>query len=137
MGAHAAPARHRRALTRGRGSSEDRRTMSWALPASLAFVYGLYAGFLERGDGPTHWGDFWFGLVSAVVFGLLAYALGRYQRALPRELRALAYGVFAGGSIGFLHSTAGGYSVLSSSVLGLIVGGSMFVAAFYVFYTHE
>ncbi|MCH0542155.1 hypothetical protein I3F58_21890 [Streptomyces sp. MUM 203J] len=135
MGAHAAPARHRRALPRG--TADDRHTMSWALPAGLAFVYGLYAGFLERGDGPTHWGDFWFGLVSGVVFGVLAYTLGRYQRALPRELRALAYGVLGGGSIGFLHSTAGGYSVLSSSVLGLIVGAAIGGAAFYAFYVHE
>ncbi|WP_254711605.1 hypothetical protein [Streptomyces sp. TRM64462] len=134
MGAHAAPARHRRARTRG---SAGGSTLSWALPASLAFVYGLYAGFLDRGDGPTDWGNVVFGLVSGVVFGALAYGLGRVQRSLPRELRGIAYGALTGVGVGWLHSAAGGFSVLSSSFIGLIVGASMFCAAFYVFYTHE
>ncbi|GAA4911699.1 hypothetical protein ACFPM3_10275 [Streptomyces coeruleoprunus] len=134
MGAHAAPARPRRPLARGR--TEERHTLRWALPASLGFLYGLYAAFIKRGDGPTTWGQVWFGLVCAIVFGALCYLLGRTQKALPRELRGMAYGALTGIGIGFLYSLTGG-SVLSGTVLGLIVGAAMFCAAFYVFYTRE
>ncbi|CAL9472431.1 hypothetical protein [Streptomyces sp. enrichment culture] len=148
MGAHAAPARHRRGrrprpgtdtgpAAGGPGTGADRRTtLSWAIPAALAAVYALYAGFLHRGEGPTDWGDVVFGLVAGLVFGTLCYALGRGQRALPRETRAFAYGALGGIAIGLLRSLAGG-SLLTSAVIGLIVGAAIGVAAFYVFYTHE
>ncbi|WP_149183571.1 hypothetical protein [Streptomyces sp. TRM49041] len=136
MGAHAAPARHRRAARRFRDRTEDRHTLRWALPTTLGFLYGLYAGFLDRGEGPTNWGNVVFGLVSGVVFGLLSYGIGRTQRAMPRELRGLAYGALTGIGVGFLHSVSGA-TVLGSSVIGLLVGASMFCAAFYFFYTRE
>lgn len=146
MGAHAAPARHRRrrprpgtdtgATAATTGHTRRTTTLSWALPAALAFVYALYAGFLHRGEGPTDWGDVLFGLVAGVVFGALCYALGRRQRTLPRETRAMAYGALGGVAIGLLRSLAGG-SLLTSAVVGLIVGAAIGAAAFYVFYTHE
>ncbi|MEV5442338.1 hypothetical protein AB0N23_07295 [Streptomyces sp. NPDC052644] len=147
MGAHAAPARHRRSRRPRPGTDHGataattahRRgttTLSWALPAALALVYALYAGFLHRGEGPTDWGDVLFGLVAGAVFGALCHALGRRQRALPRETRAFAYGALGGVAIGLLRSLAGG-SLLTSAVIGLIVGAAIGVAAFYVFYTHE
>ncbi|WP_228976013.1 hypothetical protein [Streptomyces sp. DH12] len=136
MGAHAAPARHRRSRTRPPGGAADRHPLRRALPAALAVVYGLYAGFLHRGDGPTDWGDVLFALAAAVVFGALCLGLARVQRRLPREARGLAYGALGGTAIGFLYSVSGG-SLLASAVLGLIVGAAFFCAAFYVFYTHE
>ncbi|OII66410.1 MULTISPECIES: hypothetical protein [unclassified Streptomyces] len=132
MGAHAAPARHRRA----RRLTEGRNTLRWALPATLGFFYGLYAGFLHRGAGPTDWGDVAYGLVSGLVFGVLCFVLGLYQRALPRELRGAAYGALAGVGIGWLFNLSGG-SVLASSGLGLGVGAAVGLAAFYLLYTHE
>ncbi|WP_411574086.1 hypothetical protein [Streptomyces fradiae] len=142
MGAHAAPARHRRPRSRprtGRGADRGaarRTTLSWAIPAALGAVYALYAGFLDRGASPTNWGDVVFGLVSGLVFGALCYGLGRVQRRLPREMRGAAYGALGGIAIGFLHNVSGA-SVLSSSVIGLLVGAGIGASAFYLFYTHE
>ncbi|MFF8384224.1 hypothetical protein [Streptomyces kanasensis] len=136
MGAHAAPARHRRSRPRPPGRTADRHPLRRALPAALAVVYGLYAGFLHRRDGPTDWGDVLFGLVCAVVFGVLCLGLARAQGSLPRETRGLAYGALGGIGVGFLYSASGG-TLLASAVLGLLVGAAVFCAAFYVFYTHE
>lgn len=67
---------------------------------------------------------------------MLCFGLGRIQNRLPRELRAAAYGVLTGGSIGFLYSLSGA-SVLSASVLGLILGAGGLLASYYYFYTRE
>lgn len=136
MGSHAAPAWHRRALRRRGRTTEERHTLRWALPLGLGAFYALYAGFLFRSAGPTSWADVLFGLVSGVVFGALAYVLGRTQRALPRELRGIAYGALAGIGVGFLHNVSGA-TVLASSGMGLMVGGAVGCVAFYLFYTHE
>lgn len=106
------------------------------LPAVLGIAYGLYASTVSRHGGALTWGQFWLGLVSAILLGGGVYALRTYGRALPREARAGAWGVLAGGAIGFLFSLSGA-SVLSASVLGLIVGAGVAAAMFYLYYTHE
>lgn len=138
MGAHAAPVRHRRGTRPRADTAAARRgtALGRTLPAALALVYALYAGFLVRGDGPTTWGHVLFGLVSGLVFGSLCHTLGRVRHALPREARGLAYGALGGIATGFLYSVSGG-TLLGSAVLGLTVGAAVFCAAFYVFYTHE
>ncbi|MFJ5710060.1 MULTISPECIES: hypothetical protein [unclassified Streptomyces] len=106
------------------------------LPAVIGIAYGLYASTVSRHGGALTWGQLWLGLISALLLAGGVYALRTYGRALPRELRAAAWGALAGGAIGFLYSLSGS-SVLSASVLGLIVAAGVGGGAFYLFYTHE
>lgn len=135
MAAHVTlPGRHRRTRDRASGRTRGR---GWIVPAVLGVIYGFYAQFVERdGEGPVTGGQALLGVVSAVVFGGLCYLVGRTRQALPRELRATAFGSVAGLGIGFLYSLTGA-SVLTSTVMGLIVGAGVGLGAFYVFYTHE
>ncbi|MFJ3904339.1 hypothetical protein [Streptomyces sp. NPDC090025] len=125
MAAHAA-IRPRRGLS----------TNGWGLPVTIGIAYGLYAPVIARRGGPLSWGQLWLGLVSAVVLAVAIHTLRTRGRALPRELRAGAWAVLAGGATGFLFSLSD-HSVFSSSMLGAIVGAGTFAATFYLFYTHE
>ncbi|MFC8532715.1 hypothetical protein ACFUJY_01960 [Streptomyces sp. NPDC057249] len=122
-GRHATPARHRPVL-------------SWAIPAALGLIMGCYATAIVRGGGVLTGTRLALGLVSGAVLAVLCFGLGRMQNRLPRELRAAAYGVLTGGSIGFLYSLSGA-SILSASVIGLILGLGGLLAAYYYFYTRE
>ncbi|MCT9092737.1 hypothetical protein N4G70_28280 [Streptomyces sp. ASQP_92] len=107
-----------------------------ATPVVLGVVYGLYAAQIQRGGGVLTGGQIVLGVVSGVAVMVLGLCLLRFQSALPRELRAAAYGTLFGGAMGFLYSLAD-HSVLRSSGIGAVFGGGMFLVAFYVFYTHE
>ncbi|MFC9394036.1 MULTISPECIES: hypothetical protein [unclassified Streptomyces] len=111
-------------------------THGWAVPATIGILYGLYAPVIVRDGGALSWGQFWLGLISAVVVAVGMYALRRYGHVLPRELRGAAWGAYAGIAIGFLYSLSGA-SIYSSVLLGLIVGAIAGGSAFYLFYTHE
>ncbi|MEU4076151.1 hypothetical protein DEJ45_18760 [Streptomyces venezuelae] len=111
-------------------------THGLATPIVIGVLYGLYAATVARHGGPTTLGQLWLGLVSAVVLAGGIYVLRRFGRALPRELRALAWGSLTGIAVGFLFSLSGA-SVLSSSGLGLAFAGVNVAAAYYLFYTHE
>ncbi|WP_369145208.1 hypothetical protein [Streptomyces sp. R44] len=125
MAAHAAAPTRRRISTHG-----------WGLPVTVGVLYGLYAEVNARGGGALSWGQFWLGLVSAIVLAVALYALRRYGHTLPREARGAAWGALCGIAVGFLYSLTGA-SIYSSTVLGLVVGGVSGGAAFYLFYTHE
>ncbi|MEU5214937.1 hypothetical protein AB0G79_01885 [Streptomyces sp. NPDC020807] len=130
MAAHAAVPVRRRA------SSTGATTPGWALPATLGVVYGWWTAFVAKSGAPVSWGQFWLGLISAVVLAGAVYGLRKVGRTLPRELHAAAWGALAGIAIGFLYSLSD-VSILSATVLGLIVGGGVGAAAFYLYYTHE
>ncbi|MFB7515516.1 hypothetical protein [Streptomyces sp. NPDC056144] len=129
MAAHAAiPARGR--------TSRTGATHGWALPATLGVIYGWWTAFVAKSGAPVSWGQFWLGLISAIVLAGAVYGLRSVGRALPRELHAAAWGALAGIAIGFLYSLSD-VSILSATLLGLIVGGAVAAAAFYLYYTHE
>ncbi|MER5306822.1 hypothetical protein ABT034_03335 [Streptomyces sp. NPDC002773] len=125
MAAHAAVPARRQFSTHG-----------WGFPVTVGVLYGLYASTVARHGGDTTLGQLWLGLVSAVVLAVGIHTLHRYGRALPRELRAVAWGSLTGIAVGFLFSLSGA-SVLSSSGLGLAAAGVNAAAAYYAFYTHE
>ncbi|MFF5334577.1 hypothetical protein [Streptomyces sp. OfavH-34-F] len=137
-------ASHASAQTRGRhasprtrpGTTRHRPVMSWAVPATLGLILGCYATAIVRGGGVLTGTRLALGLVSGAVLAVLCFGLGRIQNRLPRELRAAAYGVLAGGSIGFLYSLSGA-SILAASALGVFVGLGGLLAAYYYFYTRE
>ncbi|MFJ8073625.1 hypothetical protein ACIQ7Q_06685 [Streptomyces sp. NPDC096176] len=112
--------------------------LSWAVPVTLALTFGIWAAFIQRVEdgGVATWGQWVLGVITAVVIGALAFGLGRIQHSLPRELRALAYGVLAAAIVGFLSSLADG-SVMRSAGIGVAVGAGVGAMAFYAFYTHE
>jgi hypothetical protein len=125
MAAHAAvPARHHHS------------SLGWALPVALGVIYGFYAAFIERDGGAPTGGNVLLGVVAGVVFAALAFALARAQYALPREMRALAYGALFAAAVGFLVSL-GGSSVLRAAGLGVAAGILPAVVSFYIFYTRE
>ncbi|MFF4181861.1 hypothetical protein ACFYZ9_01610 [Streptomyces sp. NPDC001691] len=107
-----------------------------AVPVVLGVAYGIYAAVIQRGGGALTGGQIVLGVVSGLVLMALGMGLLSIQSALPRELRAAAYGTLFGSGMGFLYSLAG-HSVFRSSGIGAIFGGAMFLVSFYVFYTHE
>ncbi|WP_406452064.1 hypothetical protein OG782_17685 [Streptomyces sp. NBC_00876] len=130
-------AAHASVQARGMRARAQRPSMlSWAVPVTLGVILGWYATSIVRGGGVLTGTQLALGLISGAVLAALCFVLGRMQNRLPRELRAAAYGALFGGSVGFLYSLSG-KSVLAASVLGLLTGAGMLIAAFYVFYTHE
>ncbi|GAA3373478.1 hypothetical protein GCM10020367_33540 [Streptomyces sannanensis] len=132
MGAHAAlpAARARRAPAIS--------TASWAVPLTIGVLYGFYVAFIARVTSGGHitTGKAVLGIVSGLVMAVLCFLLGRYQRSMKREMRAVAYGALCGVSTGFLFSLTG-HSVLRSSSMGFVLGLGLFLVMFYYFYTHE
>jgi hypothetical protein len=121
----AVPARRRPSVTPLAG---------WSL--LLGIVYGSFAQAIARSGGPATFGQLWLALVSGAGFAVLFYLLGRFRKSLMRELRALAYGVLVGGSIGFLYSQTQ-HSVLLSGGIGLAFGASTVIVTFYWFFASE
>ncbi|QGV79519.1 hypothetical protein [Streptomyces ficellus] len=136
MAAHVTlPGRHRR--TGERATRPHVHRSGLAVLAVCAVLYGLYAEVVVRhGDGPFTGGQAVLAVVSMVGFGLLWFAFLLFRRALPRELRAAAFGLLVGISVGFLYSLSGN-SVLTVAVVSLVVAAGSALAAFYVYYTHE
>ncbi|THA36453.1 hypothetical protein E6R18_00025 [Streptomyces sp. A1277] len=132
MAAHASV----QARGRRRAPARHHSALSWAVPVTLGVIFGCYATAIVRSGGVLTGPLLALGLVSGAVLAVLCFGLGRIQDRLPRELRAAAYGVLAGGSIGFLYSLSGA-SILRASVIGLIIGLGALLAAFYHFYTRE
>ncbi|HET6857861.1 MAG TPA: hypothetical protein VFH94_12325 [Streptomyces sp.] len=137
MAAHAAmPGRSGRPGRSGPAVRARRLPMGLAVPLVLGVLYGIYAAFMAR-DGSTLTG---WNVLLGVVCGLVVTALGvllvRNQGALPREVRAGAYGALFGVAMGFLHSL-GDPSILRSVAMGAALGAAMAAASFYVFYTRE
>lgn len=132
MAAHASV----QARGRRRAPARHHPVRSWAVPVTLGVILGCYATAIVRGGGVLTGTRLALGLVSGAVLAVLCFGLGRIQNRLPRELRAAAYGVLAGGSVGFLYSLSGA-SILAASIIGLIIGLSGLLAAFYYFYTRE
>ncbi|MER5982575.1 hypothetical protein [Streptomyces sp. NPDC001787] len=122
--------------SRVRARARHHSPLAWALPLTLGVIFGFYAAFIRRDGGPSTGGQVVLGLVSGAALAALCFVLGRIQHALPRELRAAAYGGLTACAIGFLVSLTD-TSVLRSTVLGLVVGAVMLCASFYVFYTRE
>src|SRR5262245_50476372 len=107
------------------------------VPLLLGVATGLYAAWLDSNNQPADSGrTAVIGGVSGAVAAVACYILGRVQAALPRELRAAAYGVVCGCALGYLFSLSG-WTVLKASVGGLVAGLATAATSFYVFYTHE
>ena len=133
MAAHAAMPHRRR-----RSSERQHHSPAWALPVILGVVLGIWAAFIKRAEneGVATGGQWILGVITAVVLAALFFALMRVQHALPRELRALAYGALSGATVGFLTSLAGG-SVLRAAGIGVAVGAGVAAMTFYFYYTRE
>ncbi|MET7857921.1 hypothetical protein ABZS81_11955 [Streptomyces sp. NPDC005318] len=111
-------------------------TLSWAMPVTLGVIAGWWATSIVRGGGVLTGTQLALGLISGAVLAALCFALGRVQKRLPVEAKAVAYGTLFGGTVGFLYSLSG-KSVLAASVVGLVTGAGMLVSAFYAFYVRE
>lgn len=107
-----------------------------AVPVTLGILYGVWAPFIQRHGGPLNALQIALGLISGLALAGLVFVLMRLPRTIEPELRAAAFGVVAGMSVGFLHSLTYA-SVLRSSGIGLAVGGATAIAVFYYFHTRE
>lgn len=133
---HARPSRLSRlpGLSGGRKLPVPLRTI--AVPVTLGILYGVWAPFIQRHGSPLNALQITLGVVSGLVLAILVFLLMRLPTTLEPELRAVAFGVVAGVSVGFLHSLTYA-SVLRSSGIGLTVGGAAAIATFYFFHTRE
>jgi hypothetical protein len=125
MNAHAAapvPRQHRRP--------------AGTVPLLLGVAVGLYAVFLEHTQGAPAGRAWLVGLITCAVTAVICYAVGRVQDGLMREVRAATYGAVFGGAMGYLLSLSG-WTILKASLVGLVLGMSMVVVSFYLFYTHQ
>ncbi|MFJ4920361.1 hypothetical protein [Streptomyces sp. NPDC088725] len=127
----AAPARHR-----ARRPGHHVSPFAPALSIFLGICYGAYTSFLARGGGAATYGQLALALISGLGLAVLVFVLTRFQRVLPRELRAAAYGVLIGGAVGFLHALTGA-SIYRSCGIGLGVGIGAVLISFYWFYMRE
>ncbi|EST26144.1 hypothetical protein M877_19595 [Streptomyces niveus NCIMB 11891] len=107
-----------------------------AVPVTLGILYGVWAPFIQRHGNPLNALQITLGVVSGLVLAILVFLLMRMPTTIQPELRATAFGVVAGVSVGFLHSLTYA-SVLRSSGIGLTVGGAAAIATFYFFHTRE
>ncbi|MGA5322080.1 hypothetical protein ACPCIU_16790 [Streptomyces seoulensis] len=107
-----------------------------AVPVLLALVYGYWAAANRRSGGPITGWNLLFGFLTALVFGVLLFAVLTIAPRLRRELHALLWAVFVGASFGFLYNQAGA-SLVRSVGIPLIVAAVTFIVFFYRFYTRE
>lgn len=107
-----------------------------AVPVTLGIVYGIWAPFIQRRGEPLNALQITLGVVSGLSVALLVFILLRLPKTLATEIRAGAFGVVAGMSLGFLYSLSYA-SVFRSSGIGLTVGAATAIAAFYYFHTRE
>ncbi|WP_329119811.1 hypothetical protein [Streptomyces sp. NBC_01465] len=133
MAAHAAVPAGRR-----KSQKSDPHSSAIAFPifAVIGAVYGFWAAFNLRDGGPVTGGQVAVGFISGGAMIVLSVGLYLVKDRLPRELRAAAFGVLVGGSLGFLYSLTGA-SILRSVGLGAAFGAATAAAKFYVYYTHE
>lgn len=136
MAAHAAPSARRAPAGRSPQAEGRPSPLLLGVPIMLGIGYGAFASFMARAGGAATFGQLWLALASGVAFAVVLAGLLRVQHLLRRELRAAAWGAFAGGAVGFVYSAAGP-SVLRSSGIGLAIAVCTTLALFYLFYTHE
>ncbi|WP_329384626.1 hypothetical protein [Streptomyces sp. NBC_01716] len=133
---HARPSRLSR-LSRFSGGGRPRIPLhTVAVPVTLGIVYGIWAPFIQRRGEPLNALQITLGVVSGLSVALLVFILLRLPKTLATEIRAGAFGVVAGMSLGFLYSLSYA-SVFRSSGIGLTVGAATAIAAFYYFHTRE
>ncbi|MEU3772170.1 hypothetical protein AB0F11_02955 [Streptomyces sp. NPDC032472] len=133
--AHAAPAAHGR---HHRQMAATRHADTGALTRAvlLGLVYGVWAAFLNRQQGPVDAGNVFYGILCGVLFAGIMLTLARVGPRMKQETRAAAYGVFGGIAVGYLNSLTD-HSILRSSWIGLITGAAVGVVAFYRYHTRE
>ena len=107
-----------------------------AIPALGGIVYGFWTSGIDRHAGPITGWNVLLGVVTAVLFAVVAQGIHTVAPRLPREARALAWAVFAGISFGFLYSLTDA-SVLKSSGISLVIAAGVFAVVFYRYYTTE
>ncbi|MCB5163439.1 hypothetical protein LG634_01040 [Streptomyces bambusae] len=129
--AHAAPA-----AGRHQGTMRHIDTGAWLRPVLFGLVYGVYAAFMKRQMGPVDAGNVFYGILCGVLFAGMLFLLSRVGPSLPRELRAAAYGAFAGIAMGYLYSLAD-ESILRSVGIALAVAVPIGIGAFYRYYQRE
>ncbi|WP_424212891.1 hypothetical protein ACN20G_12880 [Streptomyces sp. BI20] len=109
---------------------------AWTRPLLAGLVYGVWAAFIQRHQGPVDAGNVFYGILCGVVFAAIMFALARFGPRLAREPRAAAYAAFGGIAIGYLHSLTN-QSLLRSVAVGLGTAVGVGVVAFYRYYTRE
>ncbi|MFI5803529.1 hypothetical protein [Streptomyces sp. NPDC051561] len=109
---------------------------SWAIPLLLGLTYGIYTAFMARGTSPLTARNVWLGVLCGVILTVVAYLVGKLGKGLPAGPHAAAFAAPFGIAMGFLYSLGGG-SILTAVLLAMTLAASMFVASYYVFYSHS
>lgn len=112
-------------------------TAAWMVPLLLGIVYGFWAAEVRRSTptpGPISTGNVVFGVVSGIVVAALAFLLHQLPRRVPMELRALAWGGFAGVAFGYVYSLSDA-SMFRTVLIALLTAGGITVMTYYRYYT--
>lgn len=134
--AHAAPTAYQRHRQMAAADMKHLSAGAYVGPLLLGLVYGVWAAFIKRQEGPVDAGNVFYGILCGVLFAACLFTLDRIGPRMMREVHATAYGAFAGVATGYLHSLTNS-SVLTSTVVGLAMGVGVGLFAFYRYYTHE
>ncbi|MEW2412467.1 hypothetical protein AB0953_01865 [Streptomyces sp. NPDC046866] len=134
--AHAAPAAHGRHHRRMAAPRTGDTTGALTRAVLLGLVYGVWAAYINRQQGPVDAGNVFYGILCGVLFAGIMYGLARVGPRMKREARATAYGAFGGIAVGYLNSLTD-HSVLHSGWIGLVTGVGVGLVAYYRYYTRE
>jgi hypothetical protein len=109
-----------------------------AIPLLLGLTYGIYTTFMARGTtpDPLSWSNVGFGVLCGAIVAAVAFLVGRATKGRSPGIRAISFTVPFAAAMGFLYSLGGG-SILSSVIMGLVLGAGMFVSVYYAFYSHS
>ncbi|MEV7415971.1 hypothetical protein [Streptomyces sp. NPDC089919] len=130
--AHAAPTAPGRQI----GGMRSMGGGALALPLVLGLLYGVYAAFMKRDQSAVTVGNVFYGILCGAVFAVLLFGLRQMGRGIPQELRAAAWGAFAGIAIGYLYSMVG-FSLWRTVVVALAVAVPTTVYFMYRYHTRE
>ncbi|MGW6905920.1 hypothetical protein [Streptomyces sp. NPDC054940] len=117
-------------------SERTHRIASVATPVTLGLIYGYWAAANQRSGGEITGWNLLFGFVTAAAFMVLYVAVRWVASRAIREVHAVLWASFTGGTFGFLYSLTD-KSIVRSVVMGLVVGAVCFAVLFYRYYTHE
>ncbi|MFD0316225.1 hypothetical protein [Streptomyces flavalbus] len=117
-------------------SERTHLVVRWVLPVLAGLVVGYWAAANRRSGGPVTGWNLLFGFTTALAFMVLCVAVRVAASRMKRELHALTWAVFLGGTFGFVYAQTD-KTALRSAVMAAAVGAVVFAVLFYRYYTHE
>ncbi|MBC7274132.1 MAG: hypothetical protein H5T76_36425 [Streptomyces sp.] len=117
-------------------STRTHMIVRWTLTIASGLIVGYWAAANRRSGGPVTGWNLLFGFTTTVAFIVLCAAVLFVTARMRREVHALTWAVFLGGTFGFVYAQTD-KTALRSAVMAAAIGAVVFVVLFYRYYTHE